>query len=109
MIGFAPAPNASTAAGFPNVTIFYTPATNLGLMDSLPTNISSIYPWVYRMCEKLALAFDKEVPFPVKAAMQDKFHNLFEQEMHYLREYMYGRVARDRVRAAARVPRIRRP
>jgi hypothetical protein len=109
MLGLVPAPNAATAAGFPNVTLFYTPATNLGLQDTLPTNVSSVYPWVYRMCEKLALSFSKEVSFADRVTMQVKFHQLFEQEMHYLREYMYGRVARDRVRAAARIPRIRRP
>ena len=106
MLGFAPAPNVTTVGGYPSVTLFYTPATNLGLDDTMPTNISTIYPWVYRMCELVSMGGDAK--FAEKAAMRDKFHSLFEEQMHYLREYMYGRVARDRVRAAVRIPRLRR-
>jgi hypothetical protein len=106
MIGFVPAPSATTANGYPNVTIFYTPATNLGLDDLLPTNVSSIYPWVYRMLELTALSGDGN--FAVKQAMQDRYHAKFEEQMHYLREYMYGRVARDHPRVGALVARVRR-
>jgi hypothetical protein len=106
MIGLTPAPATSTVAGFPSVTLFYTPGTPLGLDDSLPTNISTIYPWVFRMCELAAMS--GEAKLPDKVAFQEKFYALFQQHMHYLREYMYGRVARDRVRVGARVPHVRR-
>jgi hypothetical protein len=106
MIGFAPVPSVSTVSGYPNVTLFYTPATGLGLDDTLPTNISSIYPWVYRMCELMALGGSG--PFGEKQAKQARYAALFQDSMHYLREYMYGRVARDRARVSVRVPRIKR-
>ena len=106
MIGFVPAPAVSTVGGYPSVTLYYTPATNLGLDDTLPTNISSVYPWVYRMSELMALGGNG--PFEEKQARRDKYAALFENAMHFLREYMYGRVARDRARVGVRVPRLRR-
>ena len=54
----------------------------------------------------LDMAGDKD--FAEKSVKQDRYSKLFEDSMHYLREYMYGRVARDRARACARVPRLRK-
>jgi hypothetical protein len=92
-IGFVFTPSVASD----QVQIFYTPATTLGITDTLPTNISSPYAWVYHMCYRAA-------------AMPDKagFKQLFEDEIHYLKEYILGRMGRDRARVSYRVRRVRK-
>jgi len=107
MIGFVPAPAVTTVAGFPNVTLYYSPATNMGLDDVLPTNIPSIYPWVYRMAELAAPGNGGE--FQERMQKVAFYNGQFEKHMKWLREYVFGRVARDKPRASSQVPRIRRP
>ncbi len=98
MIGFVPAPVTGSPAC---VQLFYTPATVLTQTSTLPTNIPSCFPWVYHVCRRQA-DFDRDEN---KRAYWEK---AFQQEMHYLREYVYGRVGRDRARVSYRVRPVRR-
>jgi len=98
MIGFVPAPSAGSPAV---VQIFYTPATTLVPTSTLPTNIPSCYPWVYHVCRRQA---DLERDLSKRAYWE----KVFQEEMHYLREYIMGRTGRDRARVSYRVKRVRR-
>lgn len=92
-IGFVQAPMTSGD----QVQIFYTPATTLTAQSSLPTNIPSPWAWIYHICYRAA-------PIPFQAG----FDTLFQREMKLLREYVLGRMGRDRARVAYRVKRVRR-
>jgi hypothetical protein len=103
-IGFWPPPAFTTNGSYPCATLYYTQINNLGLSDSLPGTISSIYPWVYFMCAKQAATSDK----PGWQANVQSYEQLFEKEMNKLRRWIHGRTPRDKQRIVARVPRIRR-
>jgi hypothetical protein len=97
MIGFVPAPSVGSPA---SVQLFYTPATTLVPTSTLPTNIPSCYPWVYHVCRRQA---DLERDL----TKRQYWEKALQEEMHYLREYIYGRVGRDRPRVSYRVKRVR--
>ena len=99
-IGLFPPPNATSAGGYPTVTLYCTQSATLGLGDTLPTTINTVYPWVYRVLIK-----QSPVTAPEKVAYYEQRFVKAERE---LTEYIYRRVARDRPRLAMKVPRLRR-
>lgn len=92
-VGFVDAPSVSGD----QVQIFYTQATTLTAQTQLPTNIPSPWAWIYHVCFRAA-------PMPLQAG----FDSLFQREMKLLREYVHGRIGRDRARVSYRVKRVRR-
>jgi len=99
-IGLVPPPAIATSGGYPKVTLYYTAFTALGLGDSLPTTISSVYPWVYHMLVRQA-AVESPDKIPLYA-------NRFKIEMEMMHRWIFGRVARDKTRIRNRTPMPRR-
>jgi hypothetical protein len=105
-IGFIPTPSVTSVAGYPFVMVQYSEIPIMGSDDTLPP-VDTVFPWVFMMCELACLA-DPDTPVSTLAQDADFYHKKFEESMHYLRESVYGRVARDHARAATNIKRVRR-
>jgi len=101
MIGLWPPPaTATSGSGYPKVTLYYTQFTELTLTSSMPTTIPSVYPWVYHVLSRQAA-----VAHPDKIQL---FKQLYAQEMERMQTWVFGRTGRDKPKAFARVPKVRR-
>jgi hypothetical protein len=99
-VNFTPAPNTTTVGTYPFIRLWYTAFTELEMFDTMPTTISSIYPWVYHICARVAVSTN-----PNKVVMYDA---LYAKEMKKLATWLDGKPARNKPRVAYNVPRSRR-
>ena len=99
VVGLVPAPSVATTAGYPKVTLYYTQFVAPTLLGSLPSTITSVYPWVYHMCMRQAAVKDPaKVPF---------YESRFRLEMTQMQTQIFGRVGRDKPRVGGMIPKPR--
>ncbi len=100
-LGLVPAPDTSTNAGYPIVTLFcsQTSDTPLGISDSLPSMARTGNAWLYRVLERWCDMYHPE--------QSQFFAGLSAREYERLITYSYGRMSRDKAAVQMRIPRIR--
>jgi hypothetical protein len=104
--GLYPAPSSGSVDGVPYIQIEYSMIPLMTQGDTMPS-VETIYPWVYMMCSQ-AVMENPETPAVQNMANSEAYMKKFEFHMNWLRNFVYGRVPRDKPRASVNVPLIRR-
>ncbi len=99
-IGLFPKPSQNAVGSYPGIEVRFNQVDVMGANDTLPSNINTVYPWVYHMCRTQCAVnrhYEAEAFWDLK----------YKKALDVLQTFVYRRISKNKPQVIRNYRRVR--